>query len=335
MKALAKMAAGAGHMEWSDRPEPALGPDDVMLELIYGGLCHTDLGMINGDFGANSGYNPTFPLTMGHEFLGRVVAAGDNVHDVTIGQRMIAGSHVTCQQCTWCLRGRSMLCVNRRIVGLDIDGAWAERFVVPRIILVAVPDEVSDKLAALAEPFAVAAHAVDVAALSDDDSVAIVGPGTVGLLTLGALAGRDVTVFGRREDAEQLARAVSFGAVESVADDARKDALAGTFDVVFETSGSVPGVELAVGLLGPAGRLICVGLPPGPSAISTAQLVWQEKSIVGSRAYDLSTWRGIPARLAAAPQLEGIVSHTLALADFDRAIELVESRAATKVLLYP
>lgn len=332
MKALVKPDPDAGGVEWADVPEPQPGAGEVQLALIGAGLCHTDLGMIHGRYRPGGEYAPTFPLVLGHEYAGTVVAHGPGV-DLPLGTRVVGSCHLTCGRCRWCRRGRSMLCERRRVLGLDVDGVFAERFVVPARNLAVLPETVTDELAVLAEPFAVAAHAVDLAHLRDDDDICIVGPGAVGLLTLGALAGREVTVLGRDEDTAQLARAVRLGA-SATATEQDAGALRGRFDVVIETAGSAAAVTTAVGLLGRGGRLVCVGLPPEPAAVFSAQLAWNEQVLLGSRAYDLSTWATVPTRLAAAPELAGIVTHTLHLSDHARALDLVESREAIKVLLH-
>jgi 2-desacetyl-2-hydroxyethyl bacteriochlorophyllide A dehydrogenase len=334
MKALIKTAPGAGHLEWAPRPEPQLGPGQVLLDMVGAGLCHTDLGMIHGAYGPDSGYTPNFPLVLGHEYLGRVVDAAPDV-DLPVGSRVVGSAHLTCGGCTWCLRGRSMLCARRRVLGLDVDGVFAERFVLPARNLAVLPPDLPDRLAVLAEPFAVAAHAVDVARLGDAEDICVLGPGTVGLLTLGALAGRRVTVVGRPEDAAQAARARDLGAAGVVTEPDDVDALQGRFDVVFETAGTASAVTTGIRLLGQGGRLICVGLPAEESRLPSARLVWNEQTITGSRAYDLSTWASIPDRLGAAPALAAIVTHTVPLADYAHALHMVETRQATKVLLHP
>jgi threonine dehydrogenase-like Zn-dependent dehydrogenase len=334
VRALVKTAPGPGNVGLRDVDEPVPGPGDVLLELVFAGICHTDVAMIDGAFGPGSGYSPEYPIVLGHEFTARVVSTGDGVTDLSPGTRVVSGCHLTCGRCRWCVSGRSMLCVERHVIGLDVDGCWAERFVMPRRTLVPIPDSVSDRLAALAEPFAVGAHAVDIAAVVPGERVAIIGPGTVGLLTLGALRGHDVTVVGRRVDANQLATAREFGASATLSTE-EVDGAAGSFDVVFETAGSADAATLGAALLGPAGRLVCVGLPSSSATIDTAQLAWREQSILGSRAYDISTWRSIPDRLAQAPELERIATHDVALGELDHALELIRSRAATKVLLRP
>lgn len=334
-RALIKAAPGAGAVELQTVPTPEPGDGEVLLELIYAGICHTDVNMMDGTYDLTaSGYSPSYPVVLGHEFTARVVELGSGVEGFAPGDRVVSGCHLTCGECRWCRDGRSMLCVERRVIGLDADGCWAERFVMPSRNLAVLPPSVPDRLAGLAEPFAVGAHAVDRAALREGDRIAIVGPGTVGLLTLGALVDWPVTVIGRRADAIQLQLAAEYGA-ESVVTVEEAEAFVGSFDVVFETAGTADAATLGARLLGPGGRMVCVGLPTAPAAIDTAQLAWQERTVLGSRAYDLSTWRSVPERLSRAPQLASIVSHTLPLDQLHEALRLIESREATKVLLHP
>lgn len=333
MRAVVKTAPGDGALEWAEHPEPRVADGEVRLELVAAGLCHTDLEMIHGAYGPGSGYSPNFPQVLGHEYVGRVLEVGRGV-DLPVGGRVVGSCHLTCGLCAWCTRGRSMLCERRKVLGLDVDGVFAERFVVPARNLVVLPPDLPDRLAVLAEPFAVAAHAVDVGQLRPDDEICVIGPGTVGLLTLGALAGREVTVVGKHEDADQLACASQLGASTVTAGEDAIERLHGRFDVVVETAGTAEAVTTGTRLLGRGGRLVCVGLPPDEARFSSAQLVWNEQVVIGSRAYDVGTWASVPDRLGAAAGLASIVTHTLHLSEYQRALELVESRRATKVLLH-
>jgi threonine dehydrogenase-like Zn-dependent dehydrogenase len=291
------------------------------------------IAMIDGNIGPKLGYHPTFPLILGHEMLARVVATGEHVRNVAVGDRVVSGCHITCRTCRWCLNARSMLCEKRKVIGLEVDGMFAERFNLPGINVVTMPNDVPDKLAALAEPFAVAAHGVELAKVMRGERVAVVGPGSIGQLAVGALTGHDVTVVGRAQDRSQLERCQRFGARQVLT---REEAsgLEGAFDVVLETAGAGAAVSLAVRLAGRGGRVICLGVPTDDATFSSGDLALSEKSIVGSRAYDLSTWRNVPKMLAAAARLEEIVSHVLPFEEHKRAVELIEARHASKVLLH-
>ncbi|WP_426323310.1 zinc-dependent alcohol dehydrogenase [Microbacterium sp. E-13] len=314
---------------------PALGPRDARLELIFGGLCHTDLAMLHSQLGDAQGYHISYPVVLGHEFVARVQEVGDEVTNISPGDRVVGSGHLTCRRCRWCLAGRSMLCIERRTIGIEAPGVWAEEFILPAENLVALPDSVSDRLGALAEPFAVAAHAVDLAAPAPRDRVAVVGPGTVGQLLVAALRGLDVTVVGTPHDGAQLARCIELGAARAVSDPDDLAALADTFDVVIEAAGRGAAVSAGVSLLGPGARMVCVGVAPDTTTFDSSRLVLGERTLQGSRSYDLSTWQTIPQRLAAVPELESLVSHVVDFTELEHACELVETRQATKVLLHP
>ncbi|MEW1819294.1 alcohol dehydrogenase catalytic domain-containing protein [Arthrobacter sp. NPDC080031] len=330
-------------------PEPVPGPDEVLVELIYAGLCHTDTAMVDQDAAARGGYRPNFPLILGHEFVGRVVELGTDVAALVsagkaatglqAGQRVVGGSHVTCRTCSRCRAGRSMLCENLKVLGLDIDGICASRFVVPAVNIVPVPESVTDKAAALAEPFAVAVHAVERANLDRFHSesrprVAVVGPGTVGLLVLCALSGYEVTMIGTAADAGQLELARKLGATECLALEPGQT-VNHPFDAVIEAAGHHSAVATAIDVCADGGTVVCVGLPARPTPVDTADLARREVNLVGSRAYDLSTWRQMGQRLVDAPQLERLVTHSLGFDGFGQAIELLRNREAIKVVLNP
>lgn len=336
MKAMRLLEATSRRLTECEVEEPEPKEGWVQLELLAAGLCHTDVGMVAGDPGLRRGYSPHFPLTMGHEYLARVVALGPGTPGPPVGTRVVGSAHVTCRTCRWCRSGRSMLCDSLRLIGLDLDGAFAERFLAPAVNLFRVPDDASDVLAALSEPFAVASHAVDMACPRRGNRIAVVGPGAVGLLSVGALAGYDVTVVGRQSDASGLALAETLGARRTATDlDVASGELAGEFDVVLEAAGHRSAVELGSRLLGSGGRLVCIGLPAAAAAIDTAELARREQTVHGVRAYDLGTWASIGERLVRAPELEQLVTHRMPVTDVNTAIELVEERRALKVLLGP
>lgn len=335
MRALVKDAPGQGPVSVVELDDRAPGPGEARIALLRAGICHTDIAMVDGLLGEAQGYRPHFPVVLGHEFLGRVVALGAGASGVEVGDRVVGSGHLTCRRCRWCTAGRSQLCIDRRTIGIDADGVYAERFSLPASSLVPVPEDVSDELAALAEPFAVSARAVDVAAIRPGERVAVIGPGSVGQLTVAALAGHEVTVIGRPADEIQLERCRTFGATRTVSDPGEIGELSDAFDVVLETAGSGAAVGTGITMLAPGGRIVCVGVPPDETVFRSADLVLRERSIIGTRSYDLSTWRTIPDRLRAAPQLAEIVSHVLPLEKFAEGRDLITSRTASKVVLVP
>lgn len=333
MKAFVKDGPGPGNAGVQEVPDPEPGPGEAVIAVRYAGLCHTDVSMLHWNTVAQASYRPGFPLVMGHEYTGTVVALGPRTEGPAPGTRVAGSAHVTCGACTNCRRGRSMLCARLAVLGLDVAGVFAEYAAVPARNLVPLPDDVTDTVAAIAEPYAVAAHAVATGAPAEGETVAIVGPGAVGLCATAAARHhgiRDLAMYGLPADAAQLALARDLGATATYTEPADGD-----FDLVIEAAGHPDAVDLALRLCRPGGRVVSAGLPSERLSLDTADLARTEKTLTGVRAYDLGEWPAVPAQLAAAPALAGLVTHTLGLADVPRAVDLMATRQATRTAIDP
>jgi threonine dehydrogenase-like Zn-dependent dehydrogenase len=338
MRALVKLAAAPGHVEVRECVAPEPGPGELVVRVRLAGLCHTDLSMVEWNRAARDTYRPGFPLVLGHEFAGTVETLGPGTTHPAPGTPVAGSAHLTCGRCVMCRAGRSMLCPDLRVLGLDVDGVLATHVRLPARNVVPLPAELPWEVAALAEPFAVASHAITVGGLAAGQRVAIIGPGAVGLCTLAAAlsAGADVVVFGLACDRTQLGIARQMGASAAADISSSGPAHHGGYELVIETAGQPEAVTSAIRLCQPGGRVVCVGLPERSVPVDTAALARDEKRIIGVRAYDHGEWGTLPGRLAAtASRLLPLVTHVAGLADFSRAIELISSRAAIKVLIAP
>jgi len=338
VKAIVKTSAGVGNTRLLAVSEPVVGAAEVVLQLTLAGLCHTDVSMVEWNRVAQGGYHPAFPIILGHEYTGTVTEVGAQVTDLAVGQRVVGSAHITCGECPMCRQRRSMLCVHRQVLGLDVNGVFSERFVVPRRNVVSIGDDVDDQVAVLAEPFAVGVHAMALAEPAAGERAAVVGPGSVGLVTVAALTGApglNVTAVGLPADHRQLEAASALGAhhVEEVVK--CPAGLKGSFDFVIETAGHPAAVSLAIDLVRPGGRVILVGLPGLPTSIDTAALAHEEKRLIGSRAYDLSDWQSMPRRLQQTPSLKNFSKEVVGFDGFDHGIQLIARRQTPKVLLSP
>ncbi|HET9017300.1 MAG TPA: alcohol dehydrogenase catalytic domain-containing protein, partial [Thermomicrobiaceae bacterium] len=184
-------------------PPPLPSPGWVRVRTRYGGICGSDLGLVLLHSSTASAPFTSFPFTVGHENVGTVVELGGAVGDVAIGQRVVVDPLLPCavrgfdDPCPACARGDYNLCERFREGALapgmltgfcrDTGGSWSPSFVAHRSQLVPVPESVSDESAVLAEPFAVALHAVLRNRPADDDTVLVIGAGVIGLCTVAAL----------------------------------------------------------------------------------------------------------------------------------------------------
>ena len=199
-------------MPLEDRPEAVAGPGQVIVAVRASGICGSDVHGFTGSTGRRR-----VGVVMGHEAAGEVIAAGDGIARLRLGDRVVLRSILPCGRCDRCLHGQPNLCLERQGLGMQLDGAYAERVVVPEAMAEPIPDALSFEDAALVEPLAVAMHAVDLTPFGPADTVAIVGAGPIGLLTLLAVgrrgAGR-VLVTDRDPHRLELARAL--GADEAI-----------------------------------------------------------------------------------------------------------------------
>ncbi|MGH2456038.1 MAG: zinc-dependent alcohol dehydrogenase, partial [Candidatus Limnocylindria bacterium] len=271
-----------GWMPWVglDRfPAPALpGPEWVRLRPVMAGVCGTDMALLTGRASAVLSPFASFPAVLGHEVVGRVVEAGPGA-GTAVGSRVILDPLLGCavrglEPCRWCATGQPGLCLRQAdgafapgpMLGFcrDLPGAWSEEMVAHRSQLHAVPDAVSDEVAVLIEPLAVALHGVLAAPPQDGEQVLIIGGGTMGLCTLAAVRmaapGARVTVVARH--AAQRAMAERLGAAAVVGDavvaaaglaGARRyrslvgeEVLTGGFDQVYDAVGSRASLDAAI-----------------------------------------------------------------------------------------
>jgi len=249
-------------------PDPSdPGPGEVVLDVLRAAICGTDASeWAHGPLLAKP------PVVLGHEFVGRVAAVGDGVDGLRVGDRVVSGAGVSCGRCDWCRAGRTNLCERYYTLGLHVDGGLAERVTTPAAICRAVPDPVSDDGAAMAQPLAVALHAVRRSGLRAGDACAVIGVGGIGAFVVAAAAARGAApLIAVDIDAGRLETARRLGAHETI--DARDRDLAATIreatggegaHVVIEASGAPHAPAAALQATRRGGRMLLVGLQSAP-----------------------------------------------------------------------
>ncbi|MEZ5844790.1 MAG: alcohol dehydrogenase catalytic domain-containing protein [Hyphomicrobiaceae bacterium] len=344
MKAIAKLAAGPGHMALIDVPEPVPGEGEALVEIAAGGICGTDVAIRHWHEAVVGQYAPAFPLIVGHEFAGRVIEAGPR-GTAKAGDVVAVNPQIACGRCYYCGLGRPTLCDDRRLMGGRINGGWTERIAVPEANLYPLPSGTDPAVAALLEPLSVATHAVvERVPPRQGDVVVIIGAGPIGLLTLvmARHAGAGAVVMtGIAADRERLALARSLGAVTvdvSTGDpfQALRRLQPDGADVVYETSGNAAVIDQSIAMARKSGRVCLIGLCHRPSTLASVPIVLKELEVIGSRGYNDTTWRLMMRALPAVERdVLKLVTHRLSYARFEEALDLVEARAGTKVLLVP
>src|SRR6185312_2469878 len=274
-------------MEIGERPEPSdLDPGEVVLQPGAVGICGSEVEGYLGRMG-----NRTPPLVMGHEFAGEVVGAGERAQP-WLGRRVAVNPLVECGTCRLCRSGLGNVCPNRVFIGIHQDGAFADLVRAPVTNVRALPDALDIRTGALVEPLANGVHAVRLGLTGQPaSSAAVIGAGTIGLVTLQAALLNEipsVAVIEPQAARRERARALGAHSVHADADEARGVAGALGFDLVLDAAGAQVTRALAVDLVRPGGRVVCIGLAANATTLPFHTVVREQITISGSYAYTMA-----------------------------------------------
>ena len=279
---------GPGRLEVRDIPVPALGPTDVLVEVDRCGVCGTDLHLVLEGWGQPG----TVP---GHEWTGVVAAVGDGVSRWRPGDAVVGGPAPRCGTCRHCLAGRPSLCAGRETPGVGpYLGALADFTAAPEDGLLPLPDGLSPRAAALAEPVAVALHGIERGDVQPGQRVLVLGAGPIGALTIAALRARgvdDVTCVEPGERRRALAAAVGATDVRTP-EDLHGPTIAepglvvdGAVDVVLECSGNRQAMEAGLAQLERGGTLVLVGAGIDAPRFDPNRILLNELVVTGAFEY--------------------------------------------------
>jgi threonine 3-dehydrogenase len=330
-------------VEIREVPVPTAGPGQLLLRVLRAGVCGTDLHIVAWDRWSQERLRP--PVTLGHEFVGEITALGEGVSEFRLGERVSCESHIACYHCVACRTGNAHVCENTRILGVDVNGGFAEYVAVPAESAWRVPPNVPIEVAAVMEPLGNAVHTAFAGPLSGCN-IAVTGCGPIGLFAIGvARAAGAARVFAsdlspfRLDLARRMkADAVIDGSRESLAK--RVPELTGGrgLDGVLEMSGSPEAVRDGLAALRNGGRLSLLGLPKEPFELDWNRLVIFKgvtlHGIIGRRMYD--TWYQMDNLLGSGRlDIRPAITHVMPMERFDEAIELLRTGHAGKVVLIP
>jgi L-iditol 2-dehydrogenase len=287
-------------------PAPEPQPGQVIVDVKAVGICGSD---VHGFTGSTGRRQP--PMVMGHEFSGLVSAVGPDAGRFRPGDRVIGNPILACGHCANCQAGRPNICSQRHVLGVDLNGAYADQVALAESMVFPMPAGLSWEEAALSEPLAVVLHAANRSPLAPGATVAIVGAGTIGLLTmLAARLGGASQVMVTDLSPHRLAAASRLGADVAV-HAGEQDPLAAVLDltggrgadVVLEAVGSSATVQQALALVRSGGHVTWIGNSQPQVQLSMQSVVTREITIAGTygfsgefgQAIDLLATRAINA----------------------------------------
>ncbi len=316
-----------------DVETPTPGPSDVRIRSVVAGVCRTDLDIATGALDSRW---VRFPVVPGHEWSGIVDAVGDEVTVIEPGQRVVCEGNIGCMRCPRCRAGDTHLCQNYDAVGFTRGGGWGEFVVVPARIVHPLPDHVSFEAASLVEPGSCVLKALERARIEPAETVGVVGVGALGALAIRIArlySPAAIIAFGLREDELDLARTLGADAVVNVAEhDAEAETrrlVGGLLDVVVETAGAVPAVELSTRLAREGGRVVLLGIAGEGRELTLPadRIPLRDLSIFGSVGYTTAAWsRMVELLREQLVELDPIVTHRFPLERFEDAFALMDDR---------
>jgi len=338
IKALAKLKAEPGI--WMTQVEkPELGHNDLLIKINKTAICGTDVHIYNWDEWSQK--TIPVPMVIGHEYAGEVVAIGQEVRGFAIGDRVSGEGHITCGHCRNCRGGRTHLCRNTVGVGVNRTGCFAEYLVIPAVNAFKLPDEISDDLAAIFDPFGNAVHS----ALSFDlvgEDVLITGAGPIGIMAAAIckhVGARHVVVTDVNDYRLDLAKQMGATRVVNVAKESLKDTMAELnmtegFDVGLEMSGVPSAFSSMLELMNHGGKIAMLGIPPSDMGIDWSQVIFKGlviKGIYGREMFE--TWYKMASLIQSGLDLSPVITHHYSVDEFQQGFDAMRSGQSGKVIL--
>ena len=330
---LAVKLTGIEEMEIVEIDKPSrISPDEVLVKMKYVGVCGSDVHYYNeGKIGSQV---VQYPFIVGHECSGKVMAKGENVTHLEVGDLVAVDPSIHCGHCEQCLSGRHHTCLNNRFLGCpgQVEGCLTEFIVMPGFSCYPVTDLMDAEEAALLEPFTIGVYSVNLAQMTSIDAkIAIFGAGTIGLSILMKLMADGYKHIGIVEPlGYRLEKAGEIGAswlVNPVSEsvESKVEMLArGLVDVVFDASGEQQAIDDALKILKPGGKLVLVGIPPSAQYIFDMDLMRRKELVVFNvRRQNHSVEEAIQLVASRKVNLKQMVTHYFQLRKVPVAFDMV------------
>jgi len=311
----------------NDVPAPEPAAEEILIRVSLAGICGSDYSLYNGKFGV------PLPVIPGHEAVGTIVAKGERVTHLALGQRVTIQPNFSCGHCPLCTSGSGNLCQSKIRLGVDTNGVFAEYVKVPARYAWPIPDGIDDATAVFAEPLSVGVHAMKTLAPIKGASVLIFGAGVMGLLIqqLAALHGAQTSAADLSPQRLSLAHAL--GAVRTIGTDVPIEDGFNAFDYVYETSGAPAALDLSIRLAAPRGKIVVLGLPGKEHAVSTDLIVRKELQIFGSIVYTNEFPESLEILKRGVIQTQVLTTARIGLSELDGALRDFQAPGRVKTLV--
>ena len=338
MKSLVKSHSQQG-IWLEDTAKPEVGHNDLLIKIRKTAICGTDMHIYNWDDWAQK--TIPVPMVVGHEYVGEVVDMGQEVQGFNVGDRVSGEGHITCGHCRNCRAGRRHLCRNTEGVGVNRAGAFAEYLVIPAFNAFKIPDNISDDLASIFDPFGNAVHT----ALSFDlvgEDVLITGAGPIGIMAAAVarhVGARHVVITDVNPYRLALAEKMGVTRAVNVAEENLKDVMnqlgmTEGFDIGLEMSGVPVAFCDMLNNMNNGGKIAMLGIPPQDVAIDWNQVIFKGlviKGIYGREMFE--TWYKMASLIQSGLDISPIITHQFSIDEFQQGFDTMGSGHSGKVIL--
>lgn len=332
---------------WKDVPSPKVKDGEVLVRIKFASICGTDMHIFNGDFKSRT----PVPFIPGHEMGGIVEAVGKGVEGFSIGDKVAVDPIIWCGECPACKRGHFPACTSLKLIGIDLDGGFAEQVSVPPHMLFKASPDTPDEHVALVEIYAIGFHANNRAKTKPGQTLAIWGAGRVGQVILQAARTKtDAPIFivdildNRLEiAASHYDNVIPINAKKQNPIDVIKSHTNGNgVDIAFEAVGHAEAIDGAptpvracIQSIRGGGKVCVLGLSDEPAPIVFKELIWKEGKLVTSRVSHGEFQEVLDHLGKGDLKPEALISKILPGSETQKAFELVQNEARNylKVLL--
>ena len=338
MKALVKAKPEEG-LWMQEVPKPEIRDNEVLIRIEQTAICGTDVHIYNWDDWSQA--TIPVPMTVGHEYVGEIVAVGEDVDDFAVGDRVSGEGHIVCGHCRNCRAGREHLCRNTVGVGVNRPGAFAEYLAIPAHNAYKLPEGLPDEIAAILDPLGNAAHT----ALSFDlvgEDVLITGAGPIGIMAAAIakkIAARHIVITDVNPYRLALARKLGIEHAINVAETdiasvMQKLGMQEGFDVGLEMSGNMRALNDMLEAMNNGGKVALLGIPPGEAQIDLTRVVFKGLTLKGIYGREMfETWYKMIALIQEGLDLSPLITHRFSVEDFQQGFDVMRSGESGKVVL--
>ncbi len=339
MRALVKAEPGPG-LVLREEPVPGIGDDDVLIKVRRMAICGTDVHIWNWDDWARK--TVPVPLIVGHEYCGEIVAMGDHVRRLGIGQRVSGEGHIVGFKSRMSRAGRFHLDPETKGVGVNLPGAFAEYVRLPAFNAVPLPDDIDDEIGAILDPTGNAVHTALAYDLIGED-VLITGAGPIGIIAAAVarhVGARHVVITDVNPYRLELAARTADVVPVNVAEEDLRSVMARLrmnegFDVGFEMSGVPAAFEQMLDVMVMGGRIALLGLPAKPGRVDWPKIILKAITIKGIYGREMfETWYKMIAMLQSGLDIRPVITHRLPITDYAEAFALMREGRSGKIVLH-